>query len=112
MNLKDLLERVRELRDTVPSMLALARTEQALADARTALTGRKSGRLTELMKELPGLAPDERREAGAAINEAKTVIEAALEERTKALTQDAGRRTQPVDLTMPGRRQWLGAKHP
>ena len=112
MNLKELLEKVSELRDTVPAMIAKARTEEALSEARTALTGRRSGRLTELMKELPALEPDERREAGAAINEAKALIEEAIDVRAKALAQTAGRKPQAADLTMPGRRQWLGAKHP
>jgi len=112
MTLSELLDKVRTLRDTVPAMIALAGTEQALSEARTVLTGRKSGKLTELMKELPSLTPEERREAGAAINEAKALIEEVLETRAKSLTQDAGRRTQAFDLTMPQRRQWVGAKHP
>ena len=69
MTLSELLTRVRELRDTVPAMISLAGTEQALSDARTALTGRKSGQLTELMKLLPSLEPDERREAHARRNQ-------------------------------------------
>jgi phenylalanyl-tRNA synthetase alpha chain len=112
MTLSELLEKVRDLRDTVPAMISKARTEEALSEARTALTGRRSGRLTELMKELPALEPDERREAGAAINEAKALIEEAIDARARALTQDARRTKTQADLTMPGRRQWLGAKHP
>jgi phenylalanyl-tRNA synthetase alpha chain len=79
--------------------------------ARNSLVGRKSGELTALMKELPTLAPDERREAGAAVNRVKTAIEDAID--TRSIDLGSGQATAVVaDLTMPARRQWKGAKHP
>jgi phenylalanyl-tRNA synthetase alpha chain len=78
---------------------------------RTALLGRKSGRLTELMRQLPTLPHEQRRDAGAAINRAKSAIEEALDARKASLAGDGAAR-DPRDLTMPARRTWQGAKHP
>lgn len=61
------------------------------------------------MKELPSLAPDERREAGAALNKVRTSIEERLESASK---KDSSIVTSNLDLTMPARRQWVGGRHP
>ena len=82
----------------------------ALESVRTALLGRKSGRLTELMKALPSLPPEQRRDAGAAINRAKAALEARLTGRVTSMMPAA---TGPaIDATMPARAQWRGSKHP
>ncbi len=111
MILRDLLHAAQSLEREGLELIARASSADELAAARTTFMGRKSGRLTELMKALPAMAPDERREAGAAVNRAKLALEAALADREAAL-----RRTAPaearLDLTMPARRAWRGAVHP
>ena len=111
MNLTTLVDAAgaieREGRDTITA----ATTADALAAARVALVGRKNGRLTELMKALPGLAPDERRAAGAAVNRAKAALESLLDEREAALNSAASS-GPAVDLTMPARHGWTGSRHP
>jgi len=111
VTLDELLEAARSLERDGRDLITHATSADELATARTALVGRKSGRLTELMKALPSLPPDARREAGAAVNRAKEAIEAALDAREGEL-----RRTAPagprLDLTMPARRTWRGAVHP
>ncbi|HEU4643806.1 MAG TPA: phenylalanine--tRNA ligase subunit alpha [Gemmatimonadaceae bacterium] len=94
----------------------LARIERAadadaLDAARNELLGRKSGRITELMKTLPSLPPEARRDAGAAVNRAKQALEGALEARRAALAASAPP-PPTADLTMPARHGWRGAKHP
>ena len=82
-----------------------------LAALRTELLGRKAGRLTQVLKALAGLPPDERREIGARANKLKADLEAAI-----AAREDALRRATPAapaaDHTMPGRGRWRGAVHP
>ena len=92
--------------------VAAATTADELAAARTALTGRKQGRLTELMSTLGTLPADSRREAGAAANKAKEAIEAALDARAAAVAAHARATAPTLDLTMPARRRWQGAAHP
>ena len=111
MTLDELVEAARSLERDGRDRIARASSADELTAARTALVGRKSGRLTELMKALPGLAPDARREGGAAVNRVKEALESALETREAALQTSAPAGPQ-LDLTMPARRTWRGAVHP
>ncbi|MEF8699073.1 MAG: phenylalanine--tRNA ligase subunit alpha [Candidatus Accumulibacter sp. UW26] len=75
----------------------------------------KSGRITELLKSLGKLAPDQRKTAGAAINRAKDAVEAALTARREAirqLTLNARLAEEALDVTLPGRGQSAGGLHP
>lgn len=94
----------------MPAVAAVASLDEWTA-LRTSLVGRKSGRLSDLMGRLPSLASEDRREAGAAINELKVELEAALDARHAELLAVSG--TGPeVDLTMPARETWRGGVHP
>jgi phenylalanyl-tRNA synthetase alpha chain len=75
----------------------------------------KKGAITALLKALGGLAPEERRAAGARINAVRDQLTAAMAEREAALEQGelerqlaAGR----IDVTQPGRGQQAGGLHP
>ena len=83
-----------------------------LTDARNALIGRKSGALTQLMNQLAKLPPDARRDAGAAANRAKQALEDALAAREIELAAEHANTGPQLDLTMPARHAWRGAKHP
>jgi phenylalanyl-tRNA synthetase alpha chain len=111
VTLDELLDAARSLERDGRDLIARASSADELTAARTALVGRKSGRLTELMKTLPALPPGARREAGTAVNRAKEALEAALGAREAELRGGAPRETQ-LDLTMPARRTWRGAIHP
>src|SRR5438445_12194029 len=71
------MEDADRLRDEVLGEIIRAETPDALEAIRVAALGRR-GRLTELMRGLGALAPEARREAGAALNAVKDVIAAAL----------------------------------
>jgi len=75
----------------------------------------KSGSLTELLKGLGKLSAEERPRAGAAINEAKTRVEALVKDRLGELHArelDARLAAEAIDVTLPGRRQSPGGLHP
>jgi len=75
----------------------------------------KSGALTEQLKGLRKLSPEQRPQAGAWINEAKVRIENALADRRAALAQagvDARLAKEALDVTLPGRRRGHGGIHP
>ena len=81
-----------------------------LDDLRTELLGRKAGALTEVLRALPALPPDERRAVGQRANQVKRDLEAAFAARQEELAR--AERAPAVDLTMPARTQWRGAIHP
>ncbi|MBP9713270.1 MAG: phenylalanine--tRNA ligase subunit alpha [Sterolibacterium sp.] len=75
----------------------------------------KTGLLTEQLKNLGKLPPEERRSAGAIINRAKEAIETALNTRRDALKHlalEAQLSAEALDITLPGRGQNRGALHP
>lgn len=111
MTLSEFQQLVTTLADEGVKLIDSASSPASLEAARTALLGRKSGRLPELFKQLPSLAPGELREAGSLINAVKAKLETRLDERRRQLEQ-AGVSARNIDLTMPARRQWRGAKHP
>jgi phenylalanyl-tRNA synthetase alpha chain len=111
VTLSEFQQLVTTLADDGEKLIDAATTASSLEDARTSLLGRKSGRLPELFKLLPSLAPGELREGGSLINAVKAKLEAALEDRHRQLDAASVSRRK-IDLTMPSRRQWRGAKHP
>ena len=95
-----------------PARIADAQTLDAWTEVRNALVGRQSGRLSDIMEGLGGLAKEDRREAGQRANAVKQALESALEERRVAISAAAATSGPALDLSMPGRRQWVGAVHP
>jgi phenylalanyl-tRNA synthetase alpha chain len=75
----------------------------------------KAGTLTELLKGLGKLSPEERPKAGAAINQAKAQVEQLVASRRDAILArelDAKLGAESVDVTLPGRGQGRGGLHP
>lgn len=88
--------------------------EKSLESLRVDFLGKK-GSLTELLKGLGKLPPEERPQAGERINVAKRQVQDALERRKRdlielALTHQLN--SEAVDVTLPGRRQGAGGLHP
>jgi len=83
---------------------------KALEELRNEYVGRKRGVITALLKELPKLAPEERRAAGAQINEFKELVDQSLEQKQQELEKPAA--TPVVDWTLPGTGYALGGIHP
>ena len=94
--------------------LNAAPTAAELENAKAQFLG-KSGRLTELMKGMAQLSPEEKRTRGAAINAAKQAIETALGARRQALQDaelEAHLKAEALDVSLPGRTRGTGSLHP
>ncbi len=91
-----------------------AATPADLENAKARYLG-KAGRLTELLKGLAALAPEEKKTRGAAINETKQRVEAALTQRRQALADAelaAQLQAESLDVSLPGRRRGTAGLHP
>jgi phenylalanyl-tRNA synthetase alpha chain len=100
----------RELLDAAAAADSLA----ALEELRVAALGKK-GRVTQMMKTLGALPPDERREAGQALNTVKDALAAALDARKEDLAEaalEARLAEERVDVTLPARPAEIGHIHP
>ncbi len=82
-----------------------------LVQLKVELLGRKAGLLTQVLRSLSTLAPEERRATGLRANELKREIESAIAARETELDSHH-QSPDRLDLTMPGRQMWRGAIHP
>ncbi len=77
--------------------------ESALEAVRVSALGKK-GRISQLMKSLGSMDPEQRKIMGPALNGLKNDIQAAISERQKALyaaALDARLQTEKLDVTLP-----------
>ncbi len=97
-------QRLEKLRAEGLAAIAAARDLASLEIAKTHYLGRK-GALTEFLRSLGSLAPEARKTAGEAANEAKAALEAAIGRRQTALEEasaGAVAEIERIDVTAPG----------
>lgn len=93
---------------------AKAASLEALEAARLALLGKK-GSLSLLMRELGKMSPDERKEAGQALNALKESAQTVFDARKAALAAEAlaiRLAEEAIDVTLPARAETTGRIHP
>ena len=99
---------ISELREKFKEKLKEAKSTADVEELRVAFLG-KSGSVTELLKSMGGLSPDERKTMGQAVNELKEKVAEALAEKLQELKEAELKReiealptfdtSEPVDLT-------------
>ena len=93
---------------------AAVREAAQLEQAKARYLG-KNGLLTEQLKNLGKLPAEEKRAAGAVINQAKNAIETALNARREDLRRaalEAQLAAETLDVSLPGRGRGRGGLHP
>ncbi len=108
------MESLNQIIEIARAAFAAATQPAALENEKARFLG-KQGSITELLKGLGKLSPDERRAQGAQINVAKQAIEAALEARRGELAHaqlEARLASESIDVTAPGRKRSAGGIHP
>ena len=92
-----------------------AAADEAGVEAIRVSTLGKKGVISERMKELGKMSPDERKEAGAALNLLKDKVTEALAQRKSVLGEaalEARLAYEKIDVTLPVRPQSAGTIHP
>jgi phenylalanyl-tRNA synthetase alpha chain len=75
----------------------------------------KKGLLTEKLKALSSISPEERRNYGRLVNEIKDFIELTVKEKELAfrtIEKETRLQTEKIDITLPGKPFLSGRKHP
>jgi phenylalanyl-tRNA synthetase alpha chain len=99
--------------DEALAAIRAAADSKALHDLRVAYLG-KRGQVTQQLRTLGGMSPDERREAGQRINRLKGAIETEIDRRRAQLERallDRRLEQERVDVTLPGDRFSAGGLH-
>ena len=105
---------VESARDTALAELAAAETDGQIEAWRIAWLGRR-GRLTQVLRGIRDLSPEERRSVGAAANRAKNALEQSLAQRRDDVARaksEAEDRADAIDVTLPGLPTPIGGLHP
>ncbi len=108
------MESLEQLQSSLIDQVAAAADLEALEKLRVQALGKK-GELTQRLKTLGSLSPDERREAGQSLNKIKEAVNAAIETRRGTLEEaalEARLAAESIDVSLPARPAELGRIHP
>jgi phenylalanyl-tRNA synthetase alpha chain len=105
---------IASLKTELTDMVAAANDLDALETARVTALGKK-GKITDLMKTLGKMSPEERKETGQALNALKDEIATLIAKQESALKKQALEErlsTEVFDVTLPVRPEKTGTIHP
>jgi len=100
--------------EEVKAQLKEATTLAKTDEIRVKVLGKK-GQLTEILRGMGKLSPEERKETGQIANKVRAEIEALLEEKFEAVkkaAKEAQFKLEKIDVTEPGKPVVTGVKHP
>ncbi|HWK24809.1 MAG TPA: phenylalanine--tRNA ligase subunit alpha [Ureibacillus sp.] len=107
-------EQLKQLEQEALEKLQAASNLKELNDVRVAYLGKK-GPITDLLKGMGKLSPEERPKMGALVNAVRENVTAQLEERVAVLEEQAIQEQlekESIDVTLPGRKVRQGNRHP
>ena len=110
MSLKDKLE---TLQQTALEQIAAAENLKVLDQIRVETLGKK-GPITEVLRGMKDLSPEERPQVGAFANEIRDKISQGIEEKKVVLEEAALEATleeETIDVTLPGKQVPQGTRH-
>lgn len=111
---KHLKELIANIRKNADALLEKISTVEELEELRVKFLGKK-GELTSVLKGLGKASPEERPVIGQLANEVRAFIEQEIVQKKKVLEQkklDANLKKEVIDVTMPGRKESIGCRHP
>jgi len=109
-----MVERIKALESDAMAALGGAKSLSEIDAVQVRYLGR-NGSLTELMKNLKSLPPEERPNFGKALNDTKVRLEAAIKDKKDHFqVQDTRQKieSEVLDITLPGRGTRRGTLHP
>lgn len=107
-------EKLKAIMDAALKQIEEAVDSERLNEARVSFLGKK-GELTQVLKSLKDVAPEDRPKVGQLVNEAREVLEKKLEERKKEFEKkilDIKLATETIDVTLPAKKPMIGHRHP
>lgn len=107
-------EKVNSIKENAIKEIKAADTLQNLNDLRVMYLGKK-GKLTEILRGMGSLSPEERPVMGALVNEAKEEVSNEIvkrEEELKKIELNKKLEAEDIDITLPSKKTRRGSKHP
>ena len=107
-------EKLAKIREEALAQIRASKSLEQLNEVRVSQLGKK-GALTQILKGLKDVAPEDRPKAGALVNETRSEIEKVLEEskaKMEELLRDARLAQETIDVTLPAKAMKVGHIHP
>lgn len=107
-------EKLEQINKQVLEQLEASKDLNDLNRIRVEVLGKK-GQLTDLLKSMKDVAPQDRPKVGQMVNEARASIEAAMEVRKRRMEEallDLKLKSEVIDVTLPAKKSRLGHSHP
>jgi len=113
MSDQTLYDEIEALRRELDDGLGRAASVRDVDDVRVRFFGRKGGAIPALFGRLKSVPPDEKKQAGEAINGFRSEVETRIEARKSELATGAKPRAGDIiDVTLPARPATIGHLHP
>ena len=113
--LSELTSKIEELKQSIPAGAAKLATSREVYEYKKSFLDPKAGTISQLMKELRNIAPQERAAYGKAVNELKEWAQALfseLDETMKKKELQQRYESEQLDITMPAVTGQTGNLHP
>ena len=107
-------EKLKAIREEAVSKILESENLDKLNEIRVAYLGKK-GQLTEVLKGMKDVAPEDRPKVGQMVNETRAAIEEKTEEvknNLAAKAREAKLKAEVIDVTLPAKKNKIGHLHP
>lgn len=107
-------EKLAKIKEEAVRQIENSRTLEQLNEVRVSQLGKK-GALTEILKSMKEVAPEDRPKVGQLVNETRAEIEKVLEEsrqKMEALVRQGKLQKETIDVTLPAKKAMVGHVHP
>ncbi len=107
-------ERLKKIMENASAQINETDSLEKLNEIKVALLGKK-GELTEVLKGMKDVAPEERPQVGQIVNETRQAIEAMLENARTELSKkkrELQMKAEVIDVTLPAKKNNVGHRHP
>ncbi len=107
-------EKLQSIKDNALAQISAADSLDKLNEIRVAYLGKK-GELTEVLKGMKDVAPEDRPVVGQLVNDTRTAIEEALESTKTQMARkmrEAQMANEVIDVTLPAKKSEMGHSHP
>ena len=107
-------ERLQAIKDETITKIENAGDMNVLNEIRVEILGKK-GKLTEVLKGMKDVDPQDRPKVGQMVNDTRKAIEEKMEEvknRLEEKAREAKLKEEVIDVTLPAKKNKVGHKHP
>ena len=107
-------DQLNQIRERISREIQELKNSEELEQLRVRVMGKK-GEMTQLLRGMGKLSPEERPKMGAIINETRQALEEALEKRSALIRKkekELRLKAETIDVTLPGPERSAGSVHP